>query len=142
MALQEADALAPQDFRFFGGLDALRDGREIRTLGEAEQVAQEHLAFRAAGEIANERAVDLHGIDRQALQMAQRGDAGAEIVERDAAAGSAQRGDEARRFLDVVQRRGLGDLDDEAARELGLVAQLRGQRPQPRPVGRGQARRC
>ena len=70
--------------------------------------------------------------------MAQRGVAGAEIVERDAAAGAAQRADEARRFLDVVERRGLGDLDDEPAGELGLGAQLRDQRPQPRPVGRGQ----
>ena len=56
--------------------------------------------------------------------MPQRGMAGAEIVERDAAASLAQRADEARRFLDVVERRGLGNLDHYPAGDFRPVAQL------------------
>ena len=72
----------------------------------------------------NERAVDLDRVDRQRLQMSQRGMAGAEIVERDAAASLAQGADEARRFLNIVERRGLGDLDDHPAGDFRPVAQL------------------
>ncbi len=53
--------------------------------------------------------------------MPQRGEAGAEIVEGDAAAEIPQRRDEARGLLEIVQRRCLGDLDEHAARDLGLV---------------------
>ncbi len=37
-----------------------------------------------------------------------------------------------------MQRRGLGDLDHQAAGKLGLAAEQRGDRTQPRIVGRGQ----
>ena len=103
-------------------------------------MAQKNLVVRAAREIVDERTVDLDGIDGQALQVAQRRMAGAEIVERDAAAGVAQRADEPGRFLDIVERRGFGDLDNEARGDVGPVAHLRDQRAQPRPIGRGQAR--
>ena len=69
--------------------------------------------------------------------MAQRGEAGAEIVERDAAAEIPQRADEARGFVDVVERRGLGDLDHQAARDLGLV--LAATRVAPRSQARSVA---
>ncbi len=92
------------------------------------------------GKVAHEGAVDLDGIDGQRLEMAKRGEARAEIVERDAAAEFAQRRDEAGRFLDVVQRRGFGDLDDEPAGDLGPALQQRGRPPQPGAIGRGKAR--
>ncbi len=77
-------------------------------------MAQEHLVLGILREVSHERAVDLDGIDAQRLQMPQRGEAGAEIVERDAAAEIAKRADEAHGFLDVIERRGLGDLDHRA----------------------------
>ena len=101
---------------------------------------EEDLVVGAAAEIADKGAVDLDRVDRQRLQMPQRGMPGAEIVERDTATGLAQRADKTGGFFDVVERRGFGDLDDDAARDLGAVAQLRGQGAQPRPVGGGQAR--
>ena len=67
--------------------------------------------------------------------MAQRGVAGAKIVERDAAAGMAQRGDEPGRLLDIVERRGFGDLDDQARGDVGPVAELQDKRSQPWPIG-------
>src|SRR5437763_6926378 len=102
-------------------------------------MAEENLVVGAAAEIADKGAVDLDGVDRERLQMPQRGVAGAEIVERDATPGLAQRADKARGLFNVVERRGLGNLDDDAARDFGAVAQLRGQRAQPRPGSGGQA---
>ena len=55
--------------------------------------------------------------------MPQRGMAGAKIVERNAAPGTAQSVDKARRFRDVTQRRGFRDFDDEAACDVAAVAQ-------------------
>src|SRR5256885_14720737 len=71
--------------------------------------------------------------------MPQRGMPGAEIVERDTATSLAQRADKTGGFFDVVERRGFGDLDDDAARDLGAVAELRGQGTQPPAGGSRQA---
>jgi len=46
--------------------------------------------------------------------------AGAEIVERDAAARVTQRVDKARRLFEIVECRGFGDFN-EAARQIGSV---------------------
>ena len=120
-----------------GRLDTLRDGGKTEPVGETHEVAQEHLVVVVLAEIADEGAVDLDGVDGERLKVAQRGEAGAEIVERDAAAEIAQRADETRRFLDVVQRRRLGDLDHEPAGDIGLAAQQRGRR---RAARRGRSR--
>ncbi len=62
---------------------------------------------------AHEGAIDLEAIDREAAQVAERGVAGAEIVERDLEAAASQTldhrgdGDDAR----VIDQGALGDLD-------------------------------
>ena len=113
IALEEADAFAAQDRRLLGGLDAFGHGGEAEPARQADEMAQEDLVVVVLAEIAHEGAVDLDGVDGERLEVAQRGEAGAEIVERDAAAQLAQRSHEARAFLDVVQRRRLGDLDHQ-----------------------------
>src|SRR6267142_843713 len=57
MALHQADALAPQDRRVFRGGDAFGHGVKAEPLRQPEQVAQENLVLRVAGEIGDERAV-------------------------------------------------------------------------------------
>src|SRR5713226_10749818 len=69
VTLHQADALAPQDRRVFLGGDAFGHGGEAEPFRKSEQVAQENLVLRISGEIADERAVDLDGIDGQALQV-------------------------------------------------------------------------
>src|SRR5216683_3254191 len=101
-------------------------------------MAEKHSALRLLCQIPYKRTIDLNNVDRQDLQMPQRGVAGAKIIECDTAPQHAQRVDKARRFLYVAKRCGLRDLDDEAARELGTVAQQRHQRAQPRSIARGQ----
>ena len=58
ITLQKPDAFAAQDRRVFGGRDTLGDGFEPEAFGKAQQMAQENLAVRAAGEVVDERAVD------------------------------------------------------------------------------------
>ena len=61
----------------------------------------------------HEGAVDLDDVDAELAQVAERGVAGAEIVDGDAAAEILDAGDEAAGLVDVLDRRALGDLDDQ-----------------------------
>jgi hypothetical protein len=65
---------------------------------------------------------------------------GAEVVQRNPAAGLAQRVDKPSTLVDIVERRGFGYLDNEAAREIGPATQDRNERARPRPVACGQPR--
>src|SRR4029077_12117981 len=98
IALEKMHAFAAQHRRLLGGFDALGHGEQVQAPGEADEMAQEDLVARLFTEIAHEGSVDLYRIDAKRLKGAQRGKAGAEIVERDAAAEIAQGGDEARRL--------------------------------------------
>ena len=71
--------------------------------------------------------------------MPQRGMAGAEIVERDAAPRLTQRIDKARRLHDVAECGCLGDLDDEAGRQVGAAMQQRYQRLEPGSIANRQS---
>ena len=68
------------------------------------------------GERADEVAVDLEVVERQVLQVVEGGEAGAEVVEREAAAEPGQALREGAGLLHVGDRGGLGDLEHEAAR--------------------------
>ena len=59
----------------------------------------------------HEAAVDLQVIDREVLQVAERGESGAEVIERELAAELLQRLDEAVRLREARDRGGLGDLE-------------------------------
>ena len=71
-------------------------------------------AHRVAFELADEAAVDLDQVHRQVLEVTERGHAGAEIVQREAAAERAQALDEADDARHVAHRGGLGDLEAHA----------------------------
>ena len=59
----------------------------------------------------HEAAVDLQEIDREVLEVAERGQAGAEVIQRELAAQLLQRLDEAIGLREARHRRGLGDLE-------------------------------
>src|SRR5437868_11702349 len=84
VALEKADALLTQDRGVTGGFDALRHSDQAEGVRQSDQMAQEDLVIVTLGEIAHERAVDLHDVDVERLHVAERGEAGAEIVERHA----------------------------------------------------------
>src|SRR5688572_25892263 len=86
IALQVVDAGLHQERRIFADLHELGAGLESDGLGEAHQAADEQLVVDVDREVAHERAVDLDHVDGQRLQVAERGEASAEIVDRNAAA--------------------------------------------------------
>ena len=65
---------------------------------------------------ADELAVDLDDVERQVLEVGERAEAGAEVVEGEAAAELGEPLGEAARLLEVADRRRLGDLEDQRRR--------------------------
>jgi len=123
VTLQITDAFCAYQRCVLGVLDTFGHRREAKALDEIEQIMEEDPFLLALREIPDERAINLDSVDRQDLKMPQRGMAGTEIVESDAAARMTQRIDNPRGFLDVVECRRFGDFDDEAARKVRPVPQ-------------------
>ena len=96
VTLEIADAFGPQQRGVLGVLDAFGHRGQTEAVDETEQMAEKDPALRPASQISNQGTVDLDDVDRQDLKMPQRGVAGAKIVERNAAPGSAQSVDKAR----------------------------------------------
>src|SRR5580658_3622167 len=71
---------------------------------------------RVAQDLAHEAAVDLQIVDREVLEVTERGQAGAEVIERKLAAELLERLDEAVRLREARHRRGLGDLEADLGR--------------------------
>ena len=69
-----------------------------------------------SAEVGDEAAVDLDLVERKALQIAQRGIAGAEIVERDPYPDGAKLMQDGKRRVVVADQDRLGDLELEPAR--------------------------
>jgi len=72
--------------------------------------AHEYLVVAFQRQVADEHAVDLEDVGLQVLEVGERREPGAEIVQADRASGAAQRGDEARGIAHVGHRRSLGQL--------------------------------
>ena len=115
------------------GLDAFGDHFQAQRPGQRQHRAHHRGAAVLAHrfEFAHERAVDLQRVQREAMQVAQRGLAGAEIVQRRQHAGLAQGAEGGEDLVGIFQQRVLGDLDADAAGfdavRLQLVEQLLGQ---------------
>ena len=80
-------------------------------------VCDQRVRLARAGGGGDERAVDLQRVDRELLQVGERGVAGAEVVDRDARRRRSQLAQQRRRRrLGVAHQRGLGDLERSAGR--------------------------
>src|SRR5262249_23610748 len=86
ITLQIADTGCAYKGRVFGALDAFRDCDETKTFNQTDQLAQKMPLVTAGRQISNVGSVDFDRIHSQMLKMAQRGVAGAKIVEGDPAA--------------------------------------------------------
>src|ERR1043165_1415148 len=75
-------------------------------------------------DLAHERAVDLEEVDREMLEVAERAQAGAEVVQRKTAPQLAQRLDEAVRLAEAGHGRGLGDLEADLRRVDAALLEL------------------
>ena len=65
------------------------------------------------GEAGDERAVELELANREVAQVGERGEPGAEVVDRDDQAEVAELLDDDSRAVEVGDDAGLGDLEDE-----------------------------
>jgi hypothetical protein len=111
------EALAPRDLELELRLDALRRGDDAEARAEPRDRTHDGERFLVAvGEPGDEGLVDLDLVEGKAAQVAQRGEAGAEVVERYAHAEVAQLVQRHPRRLAVLQKHGLGDLELEPAR--------------------------
>ena len=70
VTLQIADPLGTQQPRILRAFDAFRNGGEAEASGKTQQMPQKHSMLRADGEVLHKRAVDLHNIHGQTLQVA------------------------------------------------------------------------
>src|SRR5215472_3173590 len=111
VALRVVDPEAGEHLDDLGVLGELRDGLLAGEVPDLVDRAH-HLAIdRIAQDLAHEAAVDLEVIDREVLEVAEGGEPGAEVIQRELAAELLQRLDEAVRLREARYRRGLGDLE-------------------------------
>ena len=90
-ALDRRAAVGAKLHQLRGFLDALGGGLDVERMGELGDRADDRARAVAGQQVLDEAAVDLELVEREALQIAERRIAGAEIVERDADAERAQR---------------------------------------------------
>ena len=106
-------------------LDAFGRGLDVERMGELGDRADDRARAVAGQQVLDEAAVDLQLVEREALQIAERRIAGAEIVERDAHAERAQRVQQPQRRVAAFEEDRFGDLDLEPRWARGRCRQAR-----------------
>ena len=81
--LPDVAAERPQHAKLVRVLDALGDTRDAERRRHLEDHRRERRALSGLAELLDETTVDLHDVDREALEVRQRAVAGAEVVDRD-----------------------------------------------------------
>src|SRR3954464_6130606 len=80
IALHRVAAFLRQETELLDGLDALGDDRHFEAMAKIDDGAHDRRRLRIPAEIDDEGAVDLDLVERERLQIAQRGVPTAEIV--------------------------------------------------------------
>src|SRR5439155_17500250 len=80
VALHLVAAPLGQVGQLVGGLDAFGGDLEAEAVAEGDDGGDDRV--RAAGKLGDERPVDLEGVDRQAVQVAEAAVTGSEVVDR------------------------------------------------------------
>src|SRR5262249_40113936 len=97
-------------------LDALSRRGHAERAGNADYRLHDDDVLVAFGEIRNECTIDLDLIEREAAEIAERGIAGAEVVERNADAELLELVQDRQRVLAVLHEDPLGDFELEPVR--------------------------
>ena len=109
-----AERLEPR--QLVGGLDALGRDLQVERGRERQRRRDDGRVLRRAAEPRHERAIDLQALDREALEVLERREAGPEVVDHDLDAHVAQLAQRAVAGGRLVQHQRLGDLDDQRRR--------------------------
>ena len=121
------------------GFHLLGDGALAEHMGDVGDRAHDGLRQVGAFQPADEAAVDLDVVDVEVVEVAERAEPGAEIVEGEAAAQVAHLADETLRALAVAHDAGFGDFQAQVLRREAAAAQARGQVVGEVLVGQGGA---
>src|SRR5690606_13054818 len=105
-----------KDLELLEGLDAFDRDRKTQRTRQVHHALEQLERTGAASDVDEERAVYLDLVERQRVQVAQAGIAGAEIIERDPHAEQLELLDIPAGLRLVVEKRGLCDLDLEPVR--------------------------
>ena len=122
-ALQLVAAPLAQELRLLQCLDAFGNHAELQALSHREDRGRERRVVRIGGDVADEGAVDLDALDREAAQGRKRGVSGSEVVESQSDAHVVELGQRLDRGLLVREDRALGQLQLELARGESLLFQ-------------------
>nr|GFB67140.1 hypothetical protein [Tanacetum cinerariifolium] len=104
VSLHFVAAVFAQEFQLFVGFHALRDDRQVEAVGHGDDRAGDLCVLFAGRQTVDEGAVDLQHIDRELLEVVQRGIAGAEVVDRDAQAQALEAVQDLHRFADLAHQ--------------------------------------
>src|SRR6185437_14740539 len=115
VALHGVAAFVGEEGELFQGLDSLGHQRHAEAVAEVDDGGDDRGRLRIAAEIDDEGAVDLDLVERERLQIAQRGIARAEIVHRDAHAERLQAAQQRQTSIEVLDQHTLGDFELEPA---------------------------
>src|SRR3954454_7768037 len=110
VTLGEVDSVATEQTERCVVAHELRDGLLSEPVRDLDDRFHGQLVRLRRGQLADEVAVDLQIVERQVLQVVERAEASAEVVECECAAELAEALGEAARLLDVHDRRRFGDL--------------------------------
>ena len=94
-------------------LQALGDDGDAERVAEVDDGLDDRRVLGVEAEAGDEPTVDLDRLDREPLEVRERGVAGAEVVDREVQAQAAQVAQGDRRRLDVGEQCGLGDLQPQ-----------------------------
>src|SRR3954453_71862 len=94
-------------------LDALGDDLHVERAAQLDHRADQSRVGRVLAEVLHERAVHLHGVDRELAQVGERRVAGAEVVDRDPHAELPQCLEVANDRSAILHQHGLGDLEHQ-----------------------------
>src|SRR5580658_1563051 len=111
VTLNEVDTHAPRRIERTRVLDLLGDHLEVERARELDHRGHHRLVHGVAREIAHEGAVDLQEIHRQILEVRERADARAEIIQSELTTHAVQHADETPRVIEIGDHRVLGDLE-------------------------------
>ena len=124
-ALGEVDAVVAQQGQGLRVLDALGDRLVAESAARPTIALTTMLVGASVTQVADELDVDLQVVRREPLQVGEAAEAGAEVVEGQAAADLGEPGAKAFAGGDVLHEGGFGDLEDEVGGIRAGLAQLR-----------------
>ena len=100
-----------------GGLDALGHDRHAEQVGELDDREDDGVARAILFQVGDEALVDLDDVDREALEVGERGVAGSEVVEGERHAELLQLVEDDERPFGVLHEDALGHLEGD---QLGI----------------------